>query len=90
MPERDPTQDVLPEHIPIRNAWLCTRCLIDWPCVPARRKLLDGEMDGTTLRIYMWLQLEQAAMEMPDAPAGELFERFLHWTSPRIQVDPTR
>ena len=33
-----------------------------------------------TLAIYMWLNLEEAALDMPRGPVSELFERFIHWT----------
>ncbi len=40
-------------------------------------------MDQVTLAIFMWLNLEEAAGDMSDLPASELFERFIHWTRQR-------
>jgi hypothetical protein len=40
-------------------------------------------MDHTQLAIYGWLQLEDAARDMPFAAPADLFERFIGWTSTR-------
>jgi len=41
---------------------------------------MRSEMGRTALTIYMWLNLEDAVLERPDMPAGELFDRFIAWT----------
>jgi hypothetical protein len=39
-----------------------------------------AEMDRVALAVYMWLNLEDAVLELADHPAGELFDRFIAWT----------
>jgi hypothetical protein len=39
-----------------------------------------AEMDRTALSVYMWVNLEEAVLELPSTPASELFERFIAWT----------
>jgi hypothetical protein len=34
----------------------------------------------TSLRIAAWSWLEEAMRDMPDAPAGEMYDRFIGWT----------
>ena len=68
------------EHIEQRPSWDCRACGKPWPCDPVRESLAT-ELSPTALRIHMWLRLEIAAGDMPGTPAGEMFERFLHWTS---------
>jgi hypothetical protein len=71
----------LPEHTAARPLWECRWCGRAWPCEPARDRMLI-EMDQVSLAIFMWLNLEEAAADMPREPASELFERFVHWTLP--------
>jgi hypothetical protein len=67
------------EHVAERPSWDCRACGNPWPCDPAREALVT-EMDRVTLAIYMWSNLEEAAMDMPRGPVSELFERFIRWT----------
>jgi len=67
------------EHAPDRPSWDCQVCEKPWPCDPAREDLCS-EMDRVTLAINMWLNLENAVLELPDTPADELFARFIAWT----------
>lgn len=67
------------EHVAKRPSWDCRLCAKPWPCDPAREALVT-EMDRVTLAIYMWLNLEEAVLDMPHGPASELFERFIRWT----------
>jgi len=46
----------------------------------AARKSLQEEMDRTQLAIYCWVNLEEAAQDLPTTPASEFFDRFLAWT----------
>jgi hypothetical protein len=71
------------EHIEDRPSWKCRGCGDPWPCRPAQMHLL-AELGPTPLRIHMWMRLELAAADMPTTPAGDLFDRFLHWTSAPI------
>jgi hypothetical protein len=68
------------EHIEARPSWDCRACGKPWPCDPTR-DALAAELQPTSLRIHMWLRLEVAAEDLPETPAGEMFDRFLHWTS---------
>jgi hypothetical protein len=38
----------------------------------------------TSLRIAAWSWLEEAMRDMPDAPASELWQRFVGWTRKAI------
>jgi hypothetical protein len=67
------------EHIAERPSWDCRACDKPWPCDPARERLML-EMDRVPLAIYMWVNLEEAARDMPLGPVAELFERFIKWT----------
>jgi hypothetical protein len=67
------------EHSPARPSWDCLSCGRPWPCDPAREELSrhNGRVD---LAVTMWDYLEEAARDMPQTPASELFDRFLRWT----------
>jgi len=67
------------EHLAERPSWDCRACGKPWPCDPAREALVM-EMDRVALAIYMWLNLEEAAQDIPRGPVSELFERFIRWT----------
>ena len=67
------------DHTPDRPSWDCRSCGKAWPCDPAREDLV-AEMDRVGLAIYMWMNLEDAVMEVPRMPTSELFERFIAWT----------
>lgn len=68
------------EHIAVRPSWDCGACGRPWPCDPARERL-RATHGPTPLRILMWGYLEDAAPQLRDAPAGEVFDRFLAWTA---------
>jgi hypothetical protein len=67
------------EHLPARPSWDCRVCGRPWPCLPAQDALTraHGRMD---LAVLMWNYLEEAAKDMPQSAASELFNRFLRWT----------
>lgn len=65
-------------HQPLRPSWDCAACGQPWPCRPARERMA-AEAD-TSLRIAAWSWLEEAMRDMPDAPAGQLWQRFVGWT----------
>lgn len=67
------------EHLADRPSWDCRSCGKSWPCDPARESL-KAEMDRIQLAIYCWVNLEEAARDMPTVPASEFFDRFLAWT----------
>ncbi|WP_430779996.1 hypothetical protein [Actinoplanes sp. G11-F43] len=68
------------EHDPARPSWDCRVCGRPWPCDPAR-EALSRDRSRVELAVLMWDHLEEAARDMPRAPASELFDRFLRWTS---------
>ncbi|GAA1597068.1 hypothetical protein GCM10009828_023240 [Actinoplanes couchii] len=68
------------EHNPDRPSWRCGVCGLSWPCEPAREQLVRGR-SRLDLAVLMWEHLEEAARDMPQAPASYLFDRFLRWTS---------
>lgn len=70
------------EHQPARPSWDCVACGRPWPCDPAREHLA-GRLDAIGLAMYAWDRLEEAAGELPNVPAEELFARFLAWTRRR-------
>lgn len=67
------------DHDPARPSWDCRACGRPWPCDPAREQLA-GANGRVELAVLMWNHLEEAARDMPQTPASELFERFLRWT----------
>ena len=67
------------EHVAHRPSWDCRACGKPWPC-PVARERLASELDSIQLALYAWVNLEEAAGDMPLMPAGEAFQRFLAWT----------
>ncbi|GAA2703966.1 MULTISPECIES: hypothetical protein [Actinoplanes] len=67
------------EHLPARPSWDCRVCGRPWPCEPAQVVLARGH-GRVDLALVMWDYLEEAARDMPQTPAPELFNRFLRWT----------
>jgi hypothetical protein len=39
-----------------------------------------ADLDPVALAITMWHSLEDAVLELPGMPPGELFDRFISWT----------
>lgn len=58
--------------------WHCEWCDAPWPCDSARMRQYGSDRVG--LSMYMGGRLSLAAGELPTAPPGELFDRFVHWT----------
>lgn len=68
------------EHLEAdRPSWDCKACGKPWPCDPAREQLA-ASLDRTQLAEYGWARFEEAAGDMPDAPVGEMLDRFVRWT----------
>jgi hypothetical protein len=67
-------------HNPIRPGWSCRGCGDDWPC-PSRRQQLQAEyVDArVSLTLYLAACMVDAAFDLPIAPAGVLYDRFLGW-----------
>jgi hypothetical protein len=67
------------DHEPARPSWDCRSCGKPWPCDPARERMI-ADLDPVALAITMWHILEDAVLELPGMPPGELFDRFISWT----------
>ncbi|MFJ2083987.1 hypothetical protein ACI2KV_21650 [Micromonospora chokoriensis] len=71
------------EHLPRRPQWQCQTCDPDtpWPCHPARVRLAEAYgRDRIGLSMYVGGLLFIVAVELPDVPPAELYERFVAWT----------
>lgn len=66
------------KHQPRRPVWTCRQCGHEWPCVPARAYILEA-WEQTSRAMTMAAYFLQACEDMPAAPAGELYRRFLGW-----------
>ncbi len=68
-------------HEPDHATWDCERCGAPFPCDRAR-EALAGSLHPVPLAMHAWNMLEAAVFDLGSAPppAGELFERFIHWT----------
>ena len=66
-------------HMPTRPTWKCADDGEQWPCPPARERLLEEFCrDRVALHLYMAVQYLQAVDDMPaDSTSGLLFGRFL-------------
>lgn len=71
--------DALPEHGPRRPAWDCRTCAGPWPCPAAREQLLR-RIPRFQLGLIMNIRMAEAAADLPVAPPGSLWERFVAWT----------
>lgn len=68
-------------HPPLRPSWDCATCGQPWACHPARVELAERYAgDPISLAVYVGMQLDHAAREMPNADPGDLYERFVAWT----------
>jgi hypothetical protein len=67
-------------HIPQRPDWSCAGCGDAWPCA-TRRSQLTAEYAGlrTGLVLYLAACMVDAAYDLPQIPAGGLYQRFLDW-----------
>ncbi|WP_426511418.1 hypothetical protein ACPPVO_12820 [Dactylosporangium sp. McL0621] len=68
-------------HIPARPAWRCTGCADPWPCAPKRAQLAAEYADHPAeLRTLMALRVADAAEDLRQFGAEQLWQRFLGWT----------
>ncbi len=72
-------------HCALRPKWLCAACGGPWPCF-TRRQQLAAEYEGapTSLSIYLAKSMVEAAYDLPDRPAGLIYEQFLGWLGPPL------
>ncbi|MFV2009913.1 MULTISPECIES: hypothetical protein [unclassified Micromonospora] len=66
-------------HVAVRPSWSCAGCGELWPCLVARVELA-GVFGPVALATYMVERMTEAAFDLPDVTAAELFDRFLVWT----------
>lgn len=70
-------------HRAARPSWNCDTCGAQWPCEPARARLLaEHEGDYTGLSMLLWTYLEDFSRESKAGPFGEAFARFIGWSRP--------
>ncbi|MFF5231415.1 hypothetical protein [Dactylosporangium sp. NPDC000521] len=67
-------------HIPARPTWLCTGCREPWPCQAKRDQLVAEHGDSpAALRTMMALRVADAAEDLRQLGADQLWTRFLGW-----------
>jgi hypothetical protein len=66
-------------HVAVRPSWSCAGCRRAWPCAVARAELADV-FGPVALATYAVERMTEAALDLPDVTAAELFDRFLVWT----------
>ncbi|MFV2009738.1 MULTISPECIES: hypothetical protein [unclassified Micromonospora] len=66
-------------HVAVRPSWSCAGCGELWPCLVARVELA-GVFGPVALATYAVERMTEAAFDLPDVTAAELFDRFLVWT----------
>ena len=67
-------------HIPARPTWLCTGCHQPWPCAAKREQLVAEHGDSPAeLRTMMALRVADAAEDLRQLGADQLWARFLGW-----------
>jgi hypothetical protein len=70
-----------PTHLPLRPSWACQTCGDEWPCAPARERLLQEKAaDPTSIAVAMWQRLEEFALDQGSGPLPDAFDRFIGWT----------
>jgi hypothetical protein len=67
-------------HRAVRPTWDCGTCGRPWPC-DARRAQLSEEFADARVSLILLLSayFEHACQDLPDAPAGSLYNRFIGW-----------
>ncbi|MDG4767725.1 hypothetical protein O7632_27055 [Solwaraspora sp. WMMD406] len=66
-------------HVAVRPSWSCAGCGGLWPC-PVARSELAAVLGPAGLATYAVERMTEAAFDLPDVTAAELFDRFLVWT----------
>ncbi|MFV2018823.1 hypothetical protein [Micromonospora sp. LOL_023] len=66
-------------HVARRPSWSCACCGDVWPCAVARVELASV-FGPVELATYAVERMTEAALDLPDVTAAELFDRFLVWT----------
>jgi hypothetical protein len=67
-------------HIPARPTWRCTGCAEPWPCAAKREQLVAEYSDNpAALRTLMALRVADAAEDLRQFGAEQLWNRFLGW-----------
>jgi hypothetical protein len=67
-------------HIPARPEWRCTGCAEPWPCPAKRLQLVAEHGDNPAeLRTMMALRVADAAEDLRQYGAEQLWQRFVGW-----------
>jgi hypothetical protein len=65
------------------RSWTCLPCLQPWPCQTRRNQLLAQYAGAPgSLALLLGSAFVEAAADLPDVPAGELYEQFVGWLPP--------
>ncbi|MER7279527.1 hypothetical protein ABT369_34310 [Dactylosporangium sp. NPDC000244] len=68
-------------HMPARPEWRCTGCADPWPCAAKRAQLVAEYAENPAeLRTLMALRVADAAEDLRQFGAEQLWQRFLGWT----------
>jgi hypothetical protein len=71
-------------HTPVCPQWTCAGCSAPWPCASRRHRLVvEYPHDLLPAALYLAACLVEAAYDLPEAPAGVLYRRFLGWLPER-------
>jgi hypothetical protein len=67
-------------HVAVRPSWRCTLCGQAWPCTLGRRQLLSEHAGShISLALYLGSCLVEAAHDLPQDEALDLYSRFVGW-----------
>jgi len=76
-------------HLATRKTWRCIECGRPWPCYHAKDALLTEYAEvPTALVLYMAAAFAEAALDLRDRPADQLYFRFLGWLQLRRPSSP--
>ena len=71
-------------HVASRPSWQCMACGQAWPCAAGRRQLLAQHADSRVLlALYLSSCLVEAAQDLAQEAAGDLYIRFIGWCDMR-------
>lgn len=67
-------------HQPLRDSWTCAGCLLPWPCYSRQQQLRAIYVESPAcLALVMGSAFIEAAADLRDRTAGELYDQFISW-----------
>jgi hypothetical protein len=67
-------------HQPFKTSWKCAGCLLPWPCPSRQAQLRASYIDSPVcLTLVMGSAFIEAASDLRNRTAGELYEQFIGW-----------